>query len=84
MQEGEINKCLEYFREIIETQEARAILKIGAHEVIRTYEHENLTQEELRATLSRWSSGEDELRKKGIQIYNIAYREKCFEDLGPQ
>ena len=79
-QHAEIDRCIEYFTEIIEIQKFREMLTIGAEELIERYERGLLEKKELDATLAVWYITESELRQKVTKIYDIAYAEKCFEN----
>lgn len=79
-QQTDLDKCMEYFTEILEAQKFRQILQHGAEEMIKRYEGGNLTKKELDATLAVWHNTESELRQKVTKLYDTAYAEKCFED----
>ena len=80
-QENDIEKCVEYFTQILETQKMRQMLQHGADAMIKRYERGNLTKKELDSTLTVWHNTESRLREKVTEIYDIAYSEKCFEDI---
>ena len=79
-QQIDLDKCMEYFTEILEVQKFRQMLQHGADEMIRRYENGHLTKKELDATLAVWHNTESELRQKVTKLYDTAYTEKCFED----
>ena len=79
-EEATIEKCTEYFTEILEIQKMRQMLQFGADEMIKRYESGNLTKKELDSTLSVWHTTESRLREKVTKIYDIAYAEKCFDE----
>jgi hypothetical protein len=74
-------QCLGYFTEITEIQKFREMLTIGADVLIKKYERGNLTKKELDSTLAVWHNTESRLREKVTKIYDVAYAEKCFENL---
>ena len=74
--------CLEYFTEITEIQKFREMLTIGAEVLIKKYERGNLTKKELDSTLAVWHNTESRLREKVTKIYDTAYSEKCFDEIG--
>ena len=78
-QEDHQVKCSEYFTEIIEIQKFREMLTIGAEILIKRYERGDLAKKELDSTLAVWHTTESRLREKVTKIYDIAYKEKCFE-----
>jgi hypothetical protein len=78
-QETDTEKCVEHFTEIMEIQKFRQMLQVGADAMIKRYERGNLTKKELDSTLLVWHNTESELRQKATRIYDIAYKEKCFE-----
>ena len=75
-------QCIEYFTEISEIQKFREMLTIGADALIKRYERGNLTKKELDSTLLVWHNTESRLREKVTKIYDIAYAEKCFDNIG--
>ena len=79
-EEASIEKCVEYFTEIIEVQKMREMLQYGAEEMILRYDRGLLTKKELDSTLLVWHNTESRLREKVTKIYDIAYAEKCFKD----
>ncbi len=79
-EEASIEKCVEYFTEIIEVQKMREMLQYGADEMILRYERGNLTKKELDNTLHVWYITESRLREKVTKIYDTAYAEKCFDE----
>ena len=78
-EEATIEKCTEYFTQILETQKMRQVLQRGAEEMMRRYDHGNLTKKELDNTLTVWYITESRLREKVTEIYDVAYSEKCFK-----
>ena len=80
-EEATIEKCTEYFTEILETQKMRQILQHGANEMMRRYDRGNLTKKELDNTLMVWYITESRLRKKVTEIYDLTYAEKCFDNI---
>jgi len=74
-------KCMEYFTEIIEIQKFREMLTIGAEILIKRYERGNLAKKELDSTLAVWHTTESRLREKVTKIYDVAYAEKCFDNI---
>jgi len=78
--EADIEKCIEYFTEIIEVQKMREMLQYGADEMILRYGRGNLTIKELDNTLHVWYITENRLREKVTKIYDTAYAENCFDD----
>tara|TARA_R110000744_G_scaffold122580_2_gene227533 strand:- start:249 stop:503 length:255 start_codon:yes stop_codon:yes gene_type:complete len=79
-EEATIERCTEYFTQILETQHMRQILQHGADEMMKRYDNGNLTKKELDSTLHVWYITESRLREKVTEIYDIAYAEKCFKD----
>ena len=75
-------QCIEYFTEISEIQKFREMLTIGAEVLIERYERGNLTKKELDNTLAVWHNTESRLREKVTTIYDVAYTEKCFDNIG--
>ena len=75
------DKCMEYFAEIVEVQKFREMLTIGAELLIKRYERGNLTKKELDSTLVVWHNAESRLRQKVTKIYDVAYAEKCFDNI---
>ena len=55
---------------------------IGAEVLIERYERGNLTKKELDNTLAVWHNTESRLREKVTTIYDVAYTEKCFDNIG--
>jgi len=80
-EEATIEKCTEYFTQILETQKMRQILQHGANEMMRRYDRGNLTKKELDNTLMVWYITESRLRKKVTEIYDLTYAEKCFDNI---
>ena len=78
-EEATIEKCTEYFTQILETQKLRQTLQHGADEMIKRHERGNLTKKELDSTLHVWYITESRLREKVTEIYDAAYKQKCFE-----
>ena len=78
--EADIEKCIEYFTEIIEVQKMREMLQYGVDEMILRYDRGNLTIKELDNTLHVWYITESRLREKVTKIYDTAYAENCFDD----
>jgi len=81
-EEATIEKCTEYFTEIIEIQKMRGMLQYGANEMILRYDRGNLTIKELDNTLHVWYITESGLREKVTKIYDTAYAEKCLDSSG--
>ena len=81
-EEATIERCTEYFTQILETQHMRQILQHGANEMMKRYDNGNLTKKELDNTLHVWYITESRLREKVTEIYDIAYAEKCFDSIG--
>lgn len=79
-EEATIEKCTEYFTEILEVQKMRQMLQYGADELMRRYKNGNLTKKELDNTLHVWYITESGLREKVTKIYDVAYTEKCFDE----
>ena len=75
-----MDRCIEYFTEIMEVQKFRQMLMDGADILIERYERGNLEKKELDATLAVWYITESELRQKVTKIYDTAYAEKCFDN----
>ena len=80
-QEIDTEKCTEYFTEIMEIQKFRQMLQVGAELLIKRYERGNLTKKELDNTLAVWHNTESRLREKVTKIYDVAYAEKCFDNI---
>tara|TARA_R110002110_G_scaffold11754_2_gene56128 strand:+ start:135 stop:389 length:255 start_codon:yes stop_codon:yes gene_type:complete len=78
-EETTIEKCAEYFTQILETQKLRQVLQHGADEMIKRHKRGNLTKKELDSTLHVWYITESRLREKVTEIYDAAYKQKCFE-----
>ena len=72
---------MEHFTEIIEIQKFREMLTIGAEILIKRYERGNLAKKELDSTLAVWHTTESRLREKVTKIYDVAYAEKCFDNI---
>ena len=81
-EEATIEKCTEYFTEILEVQKMRLMLQHGADELMRRHKNGNLTKIELDSTLHMWYITESRLREKVTKIYDVAYAEKCFDNEG--
>ena len=79
-EEASAEICLEYFTEIIEIQKMREMLQHGANEMILRHERGNLKKKELDATLHIWYITESELRTRVTRLYDIAYKQKCFDE----
>jgi hypothetical protein len=59
----------------------RQMLQYGADELMQRHKNGNLTKIELDSTLHVWYITESRLRKKATEIYDIAYAEKCFDNI---
>ena len=81
-EEATIEKCTEYFTEILEVQKMRLMLQHGADELMRRHKNGNLTKIELDSTLHMWYITESRLREKVTKIFDVAYAEKCFDNEG--
>jgi len=57
------------------------MLQVGAELLIKRYERGNLTKKELDNTLAVWHNTESRLREKVTKIYDVAYAEKCFDNI---
>lgn len=79
-EEATVEKCEEYFDEILETQKTRQMLQHGANELMRRYDRGNITKIELDNTLHVWYIVENELKEKVTALYDTAYEKKCFEE----
>jgi hypothetical protein len=79
-EEAAVEKCVEYFDEILETQQMRQILQHGANELMARFDRGELTKIELDNTLRVWHTVESELKEKVTALYDIAYKKKCFDE----
>jgi hypothetical protein len=79
-EEATVEKCTEYFTEILKIQKTRQLLQHGADEMMRRYKSGNLTKIELDSTLHVWYITESRLREQGTEIYDVAYEQKCFDE----
>jgi len=59
----------------------REMLQYGADEMILRYDRGQLKKKELDSTLHVWYITESRLREKVTKLYDIAYAEKCFDDV---
>jgi hypothetical protein len=71
---------MEYFVEILDIQKFREMIGIGIEEIILGHSLGVITDAELKASTAIWKKTEEELRQKVTKIYDVAYREKCFEE----
>jgi hypothetical protein len=79
-EEADAGKCAEYFVEILEIQKMREMLQYGADALIERYERGELKKKELDATLQVWYITESELKQRVTKLYDVAYKQKCFEN----
>ena len=79
-EEATIEKCTEYFTEILEIQKRRELFQRGANEMLRRYENGYLTKKQLDSTLHVWYITESGLREQVTKIYDVAYEQKCFDE----
>jgi len=73
-------KCMEYFVQILDIQKFREMIGIGIEEIIIGHSIGVITDAELKASTAIWKKTEEELRQKVTKLYDVAYREKCFEE----
>ena len=79
-EEADAGKCAEYFVEILEIQKMREMLQYGVDALIERYERGELKKKELDATLQVWYITESELKQRVTKLYDVAYKQKCFEN----
>jgi len=79
-EEATVEKCVEYFEEILETQKMRQILQHGANELMARFDRQEITKIELDNTLHVWYIVENDLKEKVTALYDIAYEKKCFDE----
>lgn len=79
-EEATIEKCTEYFTEILEIQKTRQLFQRGVDEMIRRYEKGNLTKKQLDSTLAVWHTTESRLREQVTKTYDVAHKQKCFDE----
>ena len=73
-------KCMEYFVQILDIQKFREMIGIGIEEIIAGHKTGEITEAQLKGSIAIWKKTEEQLRQKVTKIYDVAYREKCFED----
>ena len=79
-EEATLEKCVEYFEEILETQKMRQIFQRGANELMARFERGEITKIEVDNTLRVWHTVENELKDKVTALYDLTYEKKCFDE----
>ena len=73
-------KCMEYFVQILDIQKFREMIGIGIEEIIAGHKAGEITESQLKGSIIIWKRTAEDLRQKVTKLYDVAYREKCFEE----
>jgi len=73
-------KCIEYFVQILDIQKFREMIGIGIEEIIAGHKTGEITESQLKGSITIWKKTEKDLQQKVTKLYDVAYREKCFEE----
>jgi len=75
-----MTECGDLLTQIIDIQTRRAKFQDGANALITLHERGTVSKKELDNSLRVWYIIENELRGEVTELYDIAYKKKCFDE----